>query len=59
MRARHKLMDIQPIETEQENDAALRRIDKLWDAEPGTCEGKELEVLVQRVVAFEDKEYPM
>ena len=50
-------MSIKPIKTESDNQAALDRIEQLWDAEPNTPEGDELDVLVTLVQAFEEKQY--
>lgn len=50
-------MHIKPIKTVEDNSAALARIEQLWDAEPNTPEGDELEVLVTLVQAFEEKNY--
>jgi HTH-type transcriptional regulator/antitoxin HigA len=52
-------MSIKPIKTESDNQAALDRIEQLWDAEPNTPDGDELEVLVTLVQAFEEKHYPI
>jgi HTH-type transcriptional regulator / antitoxin HigA len=46
---------MKPIKTEQDYQAALQRIEQLWNAEPDTAEGDELEVLVTLVEAYEDK----
>ncbi|MCO4320521.1 helix-turn-helix domain-containing protein [Aliidiomarina quisquiliarum] len=50
-------MHIKPIKTVEDNSAALARIEQLWDAEPNTPEGDELEVLVTLVQAFEEEHY--
>lgn len=52
-------MHIKPIKTVEDNSAALARIEQLWDAEPNTPEGDELEVLVTLVQAFEEEHYPI
>jgi HTH-type transcriptional regulator/antitoxin HigA len=52
-------MSIKPIKTETDNQAALARIEQLWDAQPNTPEGDELDVLVTLVQAFEDVHYPI
>lgn len=54
----HK-MHIKPIKTVQDNEMALVRIDQLWDAEPNTEKGDELEVLATLVHAFEEQHYPI
>ncbi len=46
---------IKAIRTEQDHQAALVRIDRLMDAEPGTPEGEELDVLVDLVELYESK----
>ncbi len=52
-------MEIKPIRTEADCDAALRRIEALWDAAPGTPAGDELDVLATLVEAYENEHYPM
>ena len=52
-------MDIKPIRTEADYDAALAAIDALMDAEPGTAEGDRLDVLVTLVEAYEEKHWPI
>ena len=52
-------MDIKPIRTEQDYDAALARVDELMDAELGTPAGEELDVLVDLVEAYESRHVPM
>jgi HTH-type transcriptional regulator/antitoxin HigA len=49
-------MAIEPIKTEADCDAALRRIEELWDA-PGTPAGDELDALATLVEAYEKKEF--
>jgi HTH-type transcriptional regulator/antitoxin HigA len=50
---------IKAIRNEADYDAALRRIDALMDAEPGTPEGDELDVLTDLVEHYEEKHVPM
>ena len=54
-------MDIRPIRTEADNEAALAEISKLMasDPMPGTPDGDRLDVLVTLVQAFEAKHYPL
>jgi len=52
-------MDIRPIKTETDYEAALQTIDQLMDAELGTPEGDQLDVLVTLVEAYEAKHYPI
>jgi len=52
-------MHIKPIKTEIDHRAALARIDELWEAEPNSPEGDELEVLVTLVTAYEEAHFPI
>jgi HTH-type transcriptional regulator / antitoxin HigA len=52
-------MDIRPIKTEEDYDAACKRIDEIFQAEPGTPEEEELDILVTLVDAYEEKHFPM
>ncbi len=52
-------MAIHPIRTEADHDAAIARIEDLWDAQPGTPEHDELEILGVLVAAFEDSDWPI
>jgi HTH-type transcriptional regulator/antitoxin HigA len=45
---------IAPVRTEADYDAALREIDTLMDAKPGTRRGDRLDVLVTLVEAYEE-----
>lgn len=52
-------MDIKLIHTEADYQAALQRIRLLWEAEPGTPEADESEILVMLVNKFEEENYPI
>jgi len=52
-------MTIQPIHSSSDHDAALTRIEALWDAQPGTPEHDELEVLSVLVSTYEDERWPV
>ena len=54
-------MDIKPIKTEVDYDAALKEIERLMESEvePDTPAGDRLEVLVTLVEAYEAKHYPI
>ncbi|GLO64211.1 transcriptional regulator [Vibrio sp. MACH09] len=52
-------MNIKPIKTVEDNRLALERIEQLWDSEPNTVEGDELEVLATLVHTFEEEHYPI
>lgn len=50
-------MEIQPIKTEQDYEAALAEIERLFASAPDTPEGDRLEVLVALVKAYEEAHY--
>ncbi|HKI79716.1 MAG TPA: hypothetical protein VKA26_14340 [Ignavibacteriaceae bacterium] len=50
-------MNIKPIKTNKNYKAALKRIEKIFDAKPNSRKGDELEVLVTLVEAYEQKHY--
>jgi HTH-type transcriptional regulator/antitoxin HigA len=50
-------MDIQPIKTEEDYQATLAEIERLFDVSPGTPEGDRLVVLMTLVEAYEDEYY--
>ena len=52
-------MNIQPIRTEADYDAALAQIEQLWGAVEGSAEGDRLDVLAVLVENYETKHYPM
>ena len=59
MLKRYDVIKIRPIKTEADYDAALDRAAALMDAEEGTAEADELDVLATLIEAYEDKHYPM
>ena len=50
-------MDIKPIRTDTDYEAALEKIEHLWGAAPRTPEGDLFEVLFTLVEAYEDQHY--
>jgi HTH-type transcriptional regulator/antitoxin HigA len=52
-------MEIRPIRTNKDYDAALRRLADLMDARPGTTDGDELDVLATLVDAYENEKFPI
>jgi HTH-type transcriptional regulator / antitoxin HigA len=52
-------MEIKPIRTEKDYEAALARIEEIFDADLGTPEGDELEILASLVETYEKKNYPI
>ena len=53
------MAEVKPIRTDADYAAALARVDELMDAESGTPEGEELDVLVDLVELYESKHVPM
>ena len=47
------------LKTESEYNDALKRIDELFDSEPGTPESDELELLVALVELYERENFPI
>src|SRR5438270_274192 len=47
------------IKTEAQYQATLARIEKIFDARPGTAKGDELELLLLLVETYEDAAYPI
>jgi HTH-type transcriptional regulator / antitoxin HigA len=52
-------MDIEPIRTRRDYRNALKRIEGLMRAKPGTPEGDRLDILVTLVEAWERQHYPL
>lgn len=52
-------MKLKPIKTEMDYQAALRRLEEIFDSKLGTPEGDELEILSLLVDDYENKHYPI
>ena len=52
-------MDFKILKTKAEHEAALQRIDALFDAKPNTPEGDEFELLSLLINSYEEKYYPI
>ena len=50
---------IKPIKTKKDYAAALQRLEKIFDAKPGSVEGDELEVLGILIDKYEQEKYPV
>ena len=46
-------MEIRPIKTKADYRAALKEVERLWEAEPGTPEGDRVDVLTTLIEAYE------
>ena len=53
------IMEIKPIKTEADYEAALKEIEKLWGASYGSPDGDKLDVLATLVETYEEKHYPI
>jgi HTH-type transcriptional regulator/antitoxin HigA len=52
-------MQVRPIRNETDYTEALRRIEELWGAQPGTEESDLLDVLVPLVEGYEREHFPI
>jgi HTH-type transcriptional regulator/antitoxin HigA len=52
-------MDIRPIKTEADYQAALQRVDALMQAQSNTPEGDDLDILTTLIAAYEEQHYPI
>lgn len=52
-------MDIRPIRTDEDHSTALREIERLWGAVPGSPEGDVLDVLATLVDRYEEERFPL
>ncbi|HVD97889.1 MAG TPA: helix-turn-helix domain-containing protein [Cytophagaceae bacterium] len=50
-------MNITPVRTEKDYNKALKRLEKIFDASPGTKEGDELYILSVLIEKYEDEHY--
>ena len=53
------MVNVNPIRTEADYDAALARLYLVFQAEEGTPEGDERDILVDLIELYEDKHYPI
>jgi HTH-type transcriptional regulator/antitoxin HigA len=54
-----KTMTIKPIKTKKDYQAALGRLEEIFDTKPGTPQGDELEVLGILIDKYEQEHYPI
>ncbi len=50
---------VKPINSKQAYEAALKELDRIWGAAPGTPEGDRIDELVTLIEIYEDEHYPM
>jgi HTH-type transcriptional regulator / antitoxin HigA len=53
------MYSLQPIRNREDHQAALKEIERLFDAKQGTPEFDQLDILVTLVEAYEDKHEPI
>jgi HTH-type transcriptional regulator / antitoxin HigA len=51
-------MDIRLIRNDDDHAAAVREIERLWGAEPGTADSDKLDVLAMLVEKYEEERWP-
>jgi HTH-type transcriptional regulator/antitoxin HigA len=59
MQPQFKSMTLKPIKTKKDYQDALVRLDKIFDAKPGSSEGDELEILGILIDTYEKVHYPI
>ena len=52
-------MNIKPIRNDDDLNAAFVRVESIFQAEEGTAEADEMEILVTLIEAYENKHYPI
>lgn len=52
-------MNVKPIRNDDDLQAAFKRLDVIFQAEEGTPEADEMEVLVALIEVYENKHYPI
>jgi HTH-type transcriptional regulator/antitoxin HigA len=55
MQVKYETMTIKPVKTKKDYQAAMNRIDVIFDAKPGTPAGDELEILAMLIEKYEDE----
>jgi HTH-type transcriptional regulator/antitoxin HigA len=52
-------MQLKPIKTDADHEAALKEIERLWGAIEATADGDRLEILITLAEAYEEAHLPM
>ena len=52
-------MQLKPIKTDADHEAALKEIERLWGTAEGTADGDRLEILITLAEASDDAHFPM
>lgn len=53
------VVEVRPIRTKRDYEAALKEAERLWGAKTGTRDGDRLDVLATLIDAYEAEHYPM
>ena len=53
------MVSVNPIRTEEDYDDALTRLSEIFQAEIGTLEGGERDILADLIECYEDRHYPI
>ena len=59
MQTKSNTMTLKPIKTEQDYNQVLKRLEQIFDAEPNTKEGDELEILGILIEKYENENFPI
>ena len=59
MPSMRRQFEVRPIRTKADYRAALKEIERLWDARPGTRDGDAVDILTTLVEAYEARHYPI
>lgn len=51
--------DVRPVRTKADHRWALKEVERLWDAEPGTPDGDRVDILVTLIEAYESEHFPI
>ena len=52
-------MNIKPVRNDEDLHAAFKRLEEIYQAEAGTADADEMEILVTLIEAYENKYYPI
>ena len=52
-------MQLKPIKNDADHEAALKEIERLWNAAEGTEDGDRLEILITLTETYEEAHFPM
>jgi HTH-type transcriptional regulator/antitoxin HigA len=59
MPTRSEKLDVRPIRTKADHRWALKEVERLWEADPGTPDGDRVDILVTLIEAYEEKHFPI